>query len=170
MSEENYVHQAVRQFQETFDTPRDLDFWAELVREEAQEAAEALVHLYKELADWNYVVAGYLNVARDLEIPPGGEPHIELIQATANLINLVQAHMEGKTSVMPPVFEAVHKSNMSKVGDDGEPERHPETGKIMKGPNYRPAEPAVAHILFPENANAPQDGAAIDVGSTQEDQ
>ena len=31
----------------------------------------------------------------------------------------------------------VHKSNMTKVGDDGQPVRR-EDGKILKGPNYRP--------------------------------
>lgn len=34
------------------------------------------------------------------------------------------------------VFEEVHKSNMSKLGDDGKPV-HRDDGKVMKGPNYR---------------------------------
>lgn len=36
------------------------------------------------------------------------------------------------------VFNEVHASNMSKLGPDGRPVRR-EDGKIMKGPNYRPA-------------------------------
>lgn len=35
------------------------------------------------------------------------------------------------------VFDRVHQSNMSKLGDDGKPVRR-EDGKVMKGPNYRP--------------------------------
>ena len=35
------------------------------------------------------------------------------------------------------VFYQVHKSNMSKLGDDGKPV-YREDGKIMKGPNYKP--------------------------------
>jgi len=35
------------------------------------------------------------------------------------------------------VLEEVHKSNMTKVGDDGKP-LYREDGKILKGPNYRP--------------------------------
>lgn len=33
-------------------------------------------------------------------------------------------------------FEEVHRSNMSKLGEDGKPIRRPEDGKVMKGPNY----------------------------------
>ena len=35
------------------------------------------------------------------------------------------------------VFDRIHKSNMSKVGDDGKP-IYREDGKVIKGPNYRP--------------------------------
>ena len=34
------------------------------------------------------------------------------------------------------VFKEVHKSNMSKLGDDGKPIFR-EDGKVMKGPNYK---------------------------------
>ena len=36
-------------------------------------------------------------------------------------------------------FNEVHRSNMSKLGDDGLPIRR-EDGKILKGPNYTPAD------------------------------
>ena len=35
------------------------------------------------------------------------------------------------------VFERVHRSNMSKLGDDGKPV-YREDGKVLKGPNYQP--------------------------------
>lgn len=35
------------------------------------------------------------------------------------------------------VFNRVHESNMSKLGDDGKPV-YREDGKVMKGPNYKP--------------------------------
>lgn len=35
-------------------------------------------------------------------------------------------------------FIRVHKSNMSKLGDNGKP-LYRDDGKVMKGPNYRPA-------------------------------
>jgi predicted HAD superfamily Cof-like phosphohydrolase len=35
------------------------------------------------------------------------------------------------------VFDEVHKSNMSKLGEDGKPV-YREDGKVLKGPNYQP--------------------------------
>lgn len=35
------------------------------------------------------------------------------------------------------VWDLVHASNMSKLGDDGQPVKR-EDGKILKGPNYKP--------------------------------
>ena len=40
---------------------------------------------------------------------------------------------------MDSVFDAVHNSNMSKLGEDGKPIKR-EDGKILKGPNYRPVD------------------------------
>jgi len=37
------------------------------------------------------------------------------------------------------VFEEVHRSNMSKLGDDGKP-IYREDGKVLKGPNYKEAD------------------------------
>jgi predicted HAD superfamily Cof-like phosphohydrolase len=42
------------------------------------------------------------------------------------------------------VFNRVHQSNMSKLGDDGKP-LHREDGKVMKGPNYR--EPTLEDLI-----------------------
>lgn len=42
----------------------------------------------------------------------------------------------GLQDVKMAAFEEVHRSNMSKLGEDGKPIRRPEDGKVMKGPNY----------------------------------
>lgn len=42
----------------------------------------------------------------------------------------------GMQNVKQAAFEEVHRSNMSKLGEDGKPIRRPEDGKVMKGPNY----------------------------------
>lgn len=47
---------------------------------------------------------------------------------------------------MDDVFAAVHKSNMSKLGRDGQPIMR-EDGKILKGPDYMPAEFEVDRIM-----------------------
>lgn len=40
---------------------------------------------------------------------------------------------------MDQIFEEIHRSNMSKLGPDGKPQFR-EDGKVMKGPNYSPAD------------------------------
>lgn len=43
------------------------------------------------------------------------------------------------------VLEEVHRSNMSKLGEDGQPILRPD-GKVLKGPNYSP--PDIATVLL----------------------
>jgi len=42
----------------------------------------------------------------------------------------------GLQGVKEAAFDEVHRSNMSKLGEDGKPIRREEDGKVMKGPNY----------------------------------
>ena len=42
----------------------------------------------------------------------------------------------GLHDVKEAAFAEVHRSNMSKLGDDGKPIRRESDGKVMKGPNY----------------------------------
>jgi len=42
----------------------------------------------------------------------------------------------GMQDVKQAAFEEVHRSNMSKLGEDGKPLRRESDGKVMKGPNY----------------------------------
>lgn len=50
----------------------------------------------------------------------------------------------GLSDKMEAVFDEVHRSNMSKLGADGKPIVR-EDGKVLKGPNYTPAD--VARVL-----------------------
>lgn len=47
---------------------------------------------------------------------------------------------------LPEVTAEIHRSNMTKLGADGQPIRN-EEGKVQKGPNYEP--PQLEMILFP---------------------
>ncbi len=42
----------------------------------------------------------------------------------------------GLQDVKEAAFDEVHRSNMSKLGEDGKPIYREEDGKVMKGPNY----------------------------------
>ena len=52
----------------------------------------------------------------------------------------------GMENIIEEVFDEIHKSNMSKLGADGEPILR-EDGKILKGPGYVP--PDIESILIP---------------------
>jgi len=51
-----------------------------------------------------------------------------------------------------PLFEEVHRSNMSKLGPNGIPLRRSD-GKILKGPNYSP--PNLAPLLKAQKKHGP---------------
>lgn len=50
----------------------------------------------------------------------------------------------GMTGLIEEVFDEIHKSNMSKLGEDGNPV-YREDGKVIKGPNY--FRPDIAKII-----------------------
>jgi predicted HAD superfamily Cof-like phosphohydrolase len=53
----------------------------------------------------------------------------------------------GISDKMEAVFHEVHRSNMSKLGEDGKP-IYREDGKVVKGPNY--TKPDIASIIYPK--------------------
>lgn len=121
------VRQSVEEFMMAFDASTDPALWGKLVDEELTEIEEALANLLKEVADLEYVIAGaratgYASTDEALEQ--------RLARAWQIRVSL------GEERVME-AFRRVHKSNMSKLGDDGKPMRR-EDGKILKGPNYKP--------------------------------
>ena len=125
----------VAEFSEKFDVPKDPELWTTLVREEQAEFIEAVANLLKEAADLIYVIAGLLNALGNNEdeaakivdnvllevMPPDVVPFYVAVMSHPRLAD---------------VIGAVHRSNLSKLGDDGKPIRR-EDGKILKGPNYK---------------------------------
>lgn len=143
----NPVNQMVAEFQQTFETPKDPEMWAGLVHEETDELLQAFVNVMKELADLNYVIAGYINVCEENDVAPReGERGEKLYQALMAL-DITEFWLNNGIP-LPKTLELVHESNMSKVDDNGEPIRDPDTGKILKGPNYQPPENKIAEMLY----------------------
>ena len=62
---------------------------------------------------------------------------IEVADALADQLYILLGTMlvHGMHDVIEDVFNEVHRSNMSKLGEDGKPILR-EDGKVMKGPNY----------------------------------
>lgn len=75
---------------------------------------------------------------------------VEIADALADLTYVVYGTAVSYGIPLDEVFEEVHDSNMSKLGEDGLPLVRAD-GKILKGPNFRP--PDIASILFHEPYN-----------------
>ena len=69
-----------------------------------------------------------------------GNPVIDRAALTKELADLLYVTYGMAVTFGLPideVFERVHASNMSKLGDDGKP-LYRDDGKVLKGPNYQP--------------------------------
>ena len=120
----------VAEFQETFNA-KDKDLYYKLCMEEAEEVLEAVEHLLKELSDFGYVITGYQNLGglTDMLL---ANPNIAA--ATMWMMDIIdEPHLH---ATYDEAFRRVHASNMSKVGDDGQPVRN-EAGKVLKTNNYK---------------------------------
>ena len=59
------------------------------------------------------------------------------LKELADLIYVCAQYAENMNWDIEQALRRVHKSNMSKLGDDGKPIKR-EDGKVLKGPNYQP--------------------------------
>ncbi|MEL7974864.1 MazG nucleotide pyrophosphohydrolase domain-containing protein [Isoptericola sp. F-RaC21] len=92
-----------------------------LLAEEAGEAAEALTDLAAALASGDDPAAAYRAVAKEL----------------ADVLYVTYGAADALGIDLPAVFAEVHRSNLSKVDEDGRVLRRAD-GKVLKGPGYRP--------------------------------
>ena len=61
------------------------------------------------------------------------------LKELADLVYVCFQYAENREWDLQEALRRVHASNMSKLGDDGQPIRR-DDGKVLKGPNYRPAD------------------------------
>lgn len=127
----------VREFHEKFDLPIDQptkenkELWETLLKEEYEEAIQALGEVLKELADLEYVYYGYM-VSTGTSPPDGWTSKI-------NNIYSFLGKVLGSDREFCDMVGAVHESNMTKLGRDGKPIKRKD-GKILKGPDYKKAD------------------------------
>jgi len=64
---------------------------------------------------------------------------VEITDALADQLYILLGTMisHGMQNIIEDVFDEVHRSNMSKLGEDGKP-IYREDGKVLKGPNFSP--------------------------------
>lgn len=75
---------------------------------------------------------------------------VEITDALADQLYILLGTMvaHGMQDIIEDVFDEVHRSNMSKLGEDGKP-IYREDGKILKGPNFTP--PNIEQFLTVNN-------------------
>ena len=61
----------------------------------------------------------------------------EALKELADLVYVCYQYAENMNWFLDEALDRVHKSNMSKLGEDGRP-IYREDGKVLKGPNYQP--------------------------------
>lgn len=81
----------------------------------------------------------YLNACKNKDI-------VEIVDALGDILYIVAGTLlqHGLQHKIDEVFEEIHRSNMSKLGEDGKP-IYREDGKVLKGPNY--FQPDIKRIL-----------------------
>ena len=67
----------------------------------------------------------------------GRNLHEECLKELADLVYVCYQYAENMGWFLDEALDRVHKSNMSKLGEDGKP-IYREDGKVLKGPNYKP--------------------------------
>ena len=67
----------------------------------------------------------------------GSPPKEECLKELADLVYVCYQYAENMGWFLDEALDRVHKSNMSKLGEDGKP-IYREDGKVLKGPNYQP--------------------------------
>jgi predicted HAD superfamily Cof-like phosphohydrolase len=76
------------------------------------------------------------------DIDKGAEVLAAILKLLDYTSNLIKVDLDSATA-------AVHKSNMTKLGEDGKPVRN-ENNKVIKGPNYQTPTKDIENILFGE--------------------
>jgi len=66
----------------------------------------------------------------------GGEA--DCLKELADLVYVCFQYAENLEWDLLEALRRVHESNMTKMGPDGKAIRNPDTGKVLKGPNYKP--------------------------------
>lgn len=151
----DFVQRLQFEFIEAFEAPLDKMFWLKLIEEETKELLDAIrdgdrANALKEAVDLSYVILGSLNSGVGDDPEDDEDQYIMMVLEEAEAATEAYWRFEKNATeaTMMEAFLRVHRSNMSKLGDDGKPIRR-EDGKIMKGPNYVPP---VLDDLLPEEA------------------
>lgn len=114
-------------------TAKEIELRFNLCREEWEEAADELATLHLQVTKFATLRAQTLTKAK-------------LTKELADMLYVIHGTAISLGLPLAEAFDEVHRSNMSKLGEDGKPVLR-EDGKVLKGPNYTEAN---IQQFFPE--------------------
>jgi predicted HAD superfamily Cof-like phosphohydrolase len=121
-----------------------------LITEELEELTDAILNPESEIAiniKQSYdLLNTEINIITDEDLKLD---IIEIADALGDINYVVNGAAHAFNINLDCVTEEIHRSNMSKLGEDGKPIYRTEDGKILKGPNY--FKPNIKEILDKTN-------------------
>lgn len=81
----------------------------------------------------------YKELKIEIEYPTSTRSLEKVVKEACDLLYVVYGLLDELGVDADAAFAEVHRSNMSKLGNDGKPIRR-EDGKVLKGPNFSPAD------------------------------
>lgn len=146
----------VLEFHEAFDAPVGDEQKPSLDFERLQLRFDLVAEEFCELVEALYGEFAAVNIAADIEqevkwitkwqhVDPRKGDIVGVADALADLDYVIAGFAVEAGIPLDSVAEEVHRSNMSKLGEDGKPILR-EDGKILKGPGY--SAPDIKGVLF----------------------
>jgi predicted HAD superfamily Cof-like phosphohydrolase len=129
----NRFVEAVEQFHEAFDSPKDVRLESTGRSKYAAINQMRFNLMFEELGELTDAMHEYMNAEGDGQ----EKAALEVIDAITDLLYVVIGFAVTFGIDIETAFERVHSSNMSKLGRDGKP-LFREDGKVMKGPDFMP--------------------------------
>lgn len=74
----------------------------------------------------------------------------EVVEGLASILAMNTITAQQFAITLPAVVEAIHKSNMTKLGEDGKPIFREGDRKVLKGPNYTTPTDDINQLVFGE--------------------
>ena len=108
------------------------------------------------LLDYGHIVHSYSIIVDDLRTCDEAyyEGNVDGIISALIHSKYIVAYTAASLGIpLREVCDAVHKANMSKLGEDGKPIYRETDNKILKGPNFRPPEEDIERILKEHGAD-----------------
>ena len=141
----------VREFHQAFNQPWGREPGMPAMSREETELLESATAMFEQMAAALKEAAGALGSMPLMRMHLSVEELAEFYRALlgGNLVGMLDGLVDrqyvldgdflafGMDLLKEAAFQEVHASNMSKLGEDGKPIIH-ESGRVMKGPSYRP--------------------------------